>query len=576
MSFRANFIDPLEIPRFLDDVARDSQNAEELSRLLKVTLGRALSKEKQCVFPVDAMPEDAPEWLRAKWGRAAFCRFVPDQELRAKVEHVRDWLLACSLRNAPWLENVDDKGRPRKLLKIGSLEQAIKEADKDLQRQRQQNKDSVDVDAAFEDEITQGGIAVVKVFDDGYRMVRILNKVAAKRESYLMRHCIGNGAYDSYLNEDPSKSAMEFYSLRDTKNQPHVTMQVCKEKRALRQCAGKRNYYPAAKYKSYVEAFICEFTICCDSYAAWLGFVFHGGQKYMLDSLPDDYTFNGTLDISHMDDFTCPKNLTVDGHFALRKEQRALLKPCLKVGLRIREDEKLDCGRIKCTVYSPGFKDVLSHDWYISIGEKYQYHREDGPARIEYDAVSGKVIAEKWYHYGHFHRMNGPAFVKYNHSGKVIVEQWFESNRLHRVGGPALIEHDSEGGELWIEKWYDHARLHRLDGPAYVEYKKEESSKIHCVKWYMLGRLHRIDGPAIERWRQGTDEKIVELWYENGVRNKEKCTFEYGVTCIPQNVLPAVFTKKNEEAEAETQTIKLSPEIAAIFKVDREGGEQQA
>lgn len=575
MSFPANFIDPLEIPRFLDDVVRDSQNAEELSRLLKVTLGRALSKEKQWVVPVDEMPEDAPEWLREKWGRAAFCRFLPDQELRAKVEHVRDWLLSCSMRNAPWLRNVDERGRPRKLLKIGSLEQAIKEADKDLHRQRQQNKDNVDIDAAFEDEIAPGGIAVVKVFDDGYRMVRILNKVSAMRESYMMRHCIGDGAYDSYLKEDPSKSAMEFYSLRDPKNQPHVTMQVCREKRLLRQFSGKKNAWPASKYLPYVTDFVCENRVCCDRYAQGLGFVIHEGKKYTLDSLPDNYTFNGNLDISHMDGFICPKNLTVDGYFSLRKDQRSSLKSCLKVILRIREDDRTKDGHIKCTTYSSDFSTVLLHEWYIVIGNEYKHHREDGPSRIEYDAVSGKVRLEQWSCRGYHDRQNGPAHVAYNDEGMVVSQKWYSMAKLHRTGGPASIDYDDNGAVL-AEEWYDNHRRHRLGGPACVEYEAK-SGKLLSMKWCMLGRLHREDGPAIERWSLGTHEKIVELWYQNGVRNKEKCTFQYdGVTCIPQNVLPAVFTKKNEEAETETQPIKLSQEIAAIFTIDRAGGEQQA
>jgi hypothetical protein len=49
---------------------------------------------------------------------------------RHKIGHITDWLTAEVLRAASWLENKDDNGVPKKLLKFGSLDAIVDEANK--------------------------------------------------------------------------------------------------------------------------------------------------------------------------------------------------------------------------------------------------------------------------------------------------------------------------------------------------------------------------------------------------------------------------------------------------------------
>ena len=55
------------------------------------------------------------------------------------VPHIVDWLKAAIINDDEWLKNVDDKNRPKKLMKFGSFEDVQKEADKAMNRANQQN-----------------------------------------------------------------------------------------------------------------------------------------------------------------------------------------------------------------------------------------------------------------------------------------------------------------------------------------------------------------------------------------------------------------------------------------------------
>ena len=52
----------------------------------------------------------------------------------------------------------------------------------------------------------------------------------------------------------------------------------------------------------------------------------------------------------------------------------------------------------------------------------HKFHREDGPAIIEYE--DGKTISEKWVLNDMLHNENGPAWVEYE-DGQVIREEWW-------------------------------------------------------------------------------------------------------------------------------------------------------
>ena len=97
--------------------------------------------------------------------------------------------------------------------------------------------------AAIIDEEYGKDIETVLDFGDGYRFVKLLSQNAYTREGNLMSHCVS-----SYYGRD-----VEIYSLRDSWNNPHCTIEKDK------QIKGKGNGVISDKYIDYVVRFL-EFT----------------------------------------------------------------------------------------------------------------------------------------------------------------------------------------------------------------------------------------------------------------------------------------------------------------------------
>lgn len=113
----------------------------------------------------------------------------------------------------------------------------------------------------------QTGTKPVMAFHDGFRWVEITDTRALDREGDLMGHCVGGGSYDRHLTE----GRIKIYSLRDTRNQPHVTVEVStvlEETDAngysrsiegdptIVQIKGKQNEGPSPKYAHYIGPLI--------------------------------------------------------------------------------------------------------------------------------------------------------------------------------------------------------------------------------------------------------------------------------------------------------------------------------
>lgn len=133
------------------------------------------------------------------------------------VQHIVDWLTADFLAGADWIDRVDDRGRPLKLMKCGSVEQLLHEADKAMRR-RLQGKVS---HLGKEDE------SLVTELADCYTVVRLLTPAALDLESSRMQHCVGHGSYDRGVADETT----EIYSLRDPAGKPHATIEVMVDRR---------------------------------------------------------------------------------------------------------------------------------------------------------------------------------------------------------------------------------------------------------------------------------------------------------------------------------------------------------
>ena len=84
---------------------------------------------------------------------------------------------------------------------------------------------------------------------DGYTFVEIDNRRDLQVEGDLMGHCVGGNNYWQAVQSGETK----IYSLRDSNNRPHVTMEVTDGE--MKQCFGKKNETPIAKYHPALKAF---------------------------------------------------------------------------------------------------------------------------------------------------------------------------------------------------------------------------------------------------------------------------------------------------------------------------------
>lgn len=413
-----NLVNPQSVADYLDRFAPD----EKLGLLLRTALEKPLKSHERNLRLVENLPESAPEWLVKKWNDSVFHEFMPDPSLDEKVHHIKDWIKGALSRDEAWLKNADEKGRPRKLLKIGSLEQAVKEADKDMQRQRQRLIHIGGVALEEHDEILSGDVVHVMVFPDGYRIVQLLTKGALDRETTYMGHCIGNGGYDDYLPSVGGDARYIYYSLRDKDNRPHVTLEVDFIDRKLYQCKGKQNVAPAEKYLSHVKGFLKRANITFGHYMENLGMVFHDGELYDVRSLPDMFTFSGNLDITRFEHFNFPGSLAIKGNLVLRQDQVKSMPSCLTISGR--QEEKYYEGNLHYrTIARRGKNGIIREEcWYNTDG----LHRDGAPAVIHYAAEDGKATRELWYRNAKLHRDDGPAVVNRDViTGKIISESFW-------------------------------------------------------------------------------------------------------------------------------------------------------
>ncbi|MCZ7861071.1 PcfJ domain-containing protein [Agrobacterium salinitolerans] len=157
-----------------------------------------------------------------------------------KIGHIVDWLRVAIATRADWLTNIDDQGRPKKLMKFGSIDAIVKEADKAMR---------LDIERASRVSIASGEERLVVTLTNGMTVVEMLTETALDRESSIMQHCVGNGGYDAHLGG----GERAFYSIRDANGKPHVTLEVNLHNRSVVQTRGKQNTTPADKYMSAVK-----------------------------------------------------------------------------------------------------------------------------------------------------------------------------------------------------------------------------------------------------------------------------------------------------------------------------------
>lgn len=197
----------------VDLVCARANVSNKVRRLLDVSFGRIARKE--CGRDV-------------KWGINRDFRFAI---------HIVDWLKSAVVHNEAWLQNTDTRGRPKKLLKFGSMEALTAEADRQMSRRLARQR-SLSLGSLDEAVIATG---------EGYRIIRLMTRQSLEMESHTMRHCIGLGAYDQALT-DPD---CQLLSLRSDDGVPHGTLEV--RNNVVVQFRGRANSEPKTEYRKAAE-----------------------------------------------------------------------------------------------------------------------------------------------------------------------------------------------------------------------------------------------------------------------------------------------------------------------------------
>ncbi|MCV9963985.1 hypothetical protein OIU34_19075 [Pararhizobium sp. BT-229] len=238
--------------------------------------------------------------------------------LAASVDggHIADWLRAAVANGDPWLSNVDELDRPRKLMKFGSVQQVAAEADKAMAKANQ----------AVVGHVADGEEFVMDL-GNGMYVVRLLTPEALDYESSVMQHCIGHGGYDYSL----SKNDRHFFSLRSGSAKPHVTIDIDVASGWVNEMKGKQNAHPDPAYVMALTPFFKSRPEL--QFMRHTGLVFDQHRNLVhVRSLPDGTVLEGDLRINGGAELVLPKNLTVKGDMEITFVKKVTLPENLNVG----------------------------------------------------------------------------------------------------------------------------------------------------------------------------------------------------------------------------------------------------
>ena len=312
------------------DVRRFLQRGDLVLTLLLLQCAyRGLLCEPAALEEVGDYPRDPPPWLTPERfrSRGPFHRFVATPEIVTEIEKLERWLREAIRRKEGWLVERDENGLVRRLKNIGKLAQALDKMEKDMRRWNQVSN-SHRLGPGFDEPHVE---AVLKL-GDGFTWVKLNTAEALKWEGRMMQHCVGSEIYARALEG----GVAEFYSLRDVRGRPHVTLEVSDRK--IQQCSGQGNSIPGdflpaidalrnAKHwnRPAVEGMRRPSRRRCRLYAdACLDEERTVAGKWDLKAsadiirLPRVLKVEGTLDLSQSQNFTAlPEILLVEGNLRL-------------------------------------------------------------------------------------------------------------------------------------------------------------------------------------------------------------------------------------------------------------------
>lgn len=170
--------------------------------------------------------------------KANYTQLAKNEEVLYWINHNLNNYLEKNVENQSEIEHIIDflhsDAAPKRLRKM-SYKEANEGAKRWVKTMVKKGMDLEDVEDVDYD--------VVIDFNDGFKLVKLKSELAYKREGSLMSHCLS-----SYFNNSDSN----IYSLRDSRNMPHCTLEIPKGADSFYQCKGKGNGPIHHKYIKYV------------------------------------------------------------------------------------------------------------------------------------------------------------------------------------------------------------------------------------------------------------------------------------------------------------------------------------
>jgi len=226
-----------------------------LETCLIATLANILKKREECMEILEDLPEKVPAWLAAKWNtQEVWHKFNARKDIRlpGKVFMTVNWLEDVIAHDLDWLYNTDEKGRPKKLLKISSFDQLWNVMEKEERNISLKKRREAEI------KLRSGNLKddfrTVMKFEDGFHIVELRTAQALDIEGDFLEHCIGDGQYDYCLGGNVSA----FYSLRNDEGLPCATLRIEKDIMMLLSASGRRNALPKNNILPYIATFCCE------------------------------------------------------------------------------------------------------------------------------------------------------------------------------------------------------------------------------------------------------------------------------------------------------------------------------
>ncbi|MBY3432812.1 hypothetical protein HFN89_01310 [Rhizobium laguerreae] len=214
--------------------------------------------------------------------------FNPDLYPAAQLNHIIDWLVSAMQRNEEWLSRLDDEGRPKKLMKMGTIPQMVAEANKAMKKRRNDG-------AAL---VASEGAELVHDCGNGYGVFKLTTEEALDHEGFEMGHCVGQGAYDRGVAD----GRIAIFSIRDRFGKSHVTVEIDLERKTVLQIKGKQNELPKAEYMRQLVGWL-DPSFKIDEEDLPPGFaVDYNNRLFDLSALKPGEVFEGDLLFRSLDD----------------------------------------------------------------------------------------------------------------------------------------------------------------------------------------------------------------------------------------------------------------------------------